>query len=618
MNDKYSALETYFGYSAFRNGQEEVIDSILSARDVLGVMPTGAGKSLCYQIPALILPGITLVISPLISLMKDQVGALCQAGVPAAFINSTLSPAQQHLAIQNARTGMYKIIYAAPERLLSAEFLEFSLSAQISFVSIDEAHCVSQWGQDFRPSYLRIPEFISQLPVRPVVGSFTATATARVKEDIITLLGLREPTVVTTGFNRENLYFEVSSPGNKFSALLDFLDSRREKSGIIYCQTRKSVEEVCGRLCSMGYIATRYHAGLADRERKENQEAFQIDAARVMVATNAFGMGIDKSNVSYVVHYNMPKNMESYYQEAGRAGRDGSPAECVLFYSGQDVVTCRFFIDKAGEDQEMDPQSLLLFKQHERERLKQMTFYCHTRDCLRAYILRYFGERPPDYCGNCSNCLQHFEKLDITIDAQKILSCVKRMRERYGIKLVVDTLRGKETERILSLGLHKLTTYGIMKERSEKQLREMIQFLLAEAYLVSTNDEYPVLSLTAKAKGVLFGDEKLSMNISKELPAKKARSSAVFTAIANPRLYSKLQALRTRLAREQSVPAYVIFPDATLREMCRYLPGTKDDLGKINGVGSVKLQRYGEQFLEIIRQEGASADPAREAEDAAT
>ncbi|MDL2281204.1 DNA helicase RecQ [Selenomonadales bacterium OttesenSCG-928-I06] len=607
MQNKYKILESYFGYSEFRDGQEEIIDSILAKRDVLGIMPTGAGKSICYQIPAMLSSGITLVISPLISLMKDQVGALHQADIPAVYINSSLTASQQYAEIQKAREGRYKIIYIAPERLLSDVFLDFVQSTEISFISIDEAHCVSQWGQDFRPSYLRIQEFISSLSKRPVIGTFTATATPQVKEDIINLLGLKSPTIIATGFNRENLHFEVQFPKSKFKALVDFLENRKEKSGIVYCLTRKNVEETCERLCLMGYKATRYHAGLSVEERKENQELFQEDTAQIMIATNAFGMGIDKSNVSYVVHYNMPKNMESYYQEAGRAGRDGSPAECILFYSGQDVITNQFFIEKSGETEEFDPESLQTFKEHEREKLKQMTFYCHTTDCLRSFILKYFGERPPDYCGNCCNCLNHFEKVDVTVEAQKIMSCIARMNERFGIKLVIDTLRGMKQARIFELNLDQLSTYGIMKGFSEKQLREMINFLILNEYIAMTNSEYPTLFLTAKARPVLLGSEKLSMNLSKEQKPVEAQKPQKDHG-ENPVLYVKLKELRLELAREQGVPAYVIFPDTTLRDMCSKMPQTKEEFSKVSGVGKVKMERYCDVFLELIKQEAIKLD----------
>ena len=413
---QYEILKQYFGYDTFRDGQDVLINSILEGRDVLGVMPTGAGKSLCYQIPALMMDGITLVISPLISLMKDQVSNLNQVGILAAYINSSLTAAQYYKVLDLARAGRYPIIYVAPERLVSEDFLRFALDGQvkISMVAVDEAHCVSQWGQDFRPSYLKIVDFINRLPVRPVVSAFTATATAEVRDDIIDILMLRDPKVMTTGFDRSNLYFAVQNPKDKYATLVNYLERHKGESGIIYCLTRKVVEEVCSQLIREGFSMTRYHAGLSDGERKQNQEDFIYDRAQIMVATNAFGMGIDKSNVRFVVHYNMPKNMESYYQEAGRAGRDGEPAECILLYGGQDVVTNQFFIDHNQDNEALDAVTREIVMERDRERLRKMTFYCFTNECLRDYILRYFGEYGSNYCGNCSNCLSQFEEVDVT------------------------------------------------------------------------------------------------------------------------------------------------------------------------------------------------------------
>ena len=609
--DKHVVLKEYFGFAGFRTGQEDVIDSLLGGRDAVGIMPTGAGKSLCFQIPSLLFEGVSLVVSPLISLMNDQVGSLRQSGVEAAFLNSTLTLPQMRTVLRNARAGKYSLLYVAPERLEAEDFLEFAHDASIPFVAVDEAHCVSQWGQDFRPSYLRIGEFVESLPRRPVLGAFTATATPQVRDDVVHLLGLRAPNVVTTGFDRENLYFEVQSPRSKPAALKEFLRARGKKSGIVYCLTRRTVDEVCKDLCRAGYSATRYHAGLTQEERRRNQERFQADDARIMVATNAFGMGIDKSNVSYVLHYNMPKNMESYYQEAGRAGRDGSPAECVLFYGGQDVITNQYFIEKDRGNEELDEETLRKVRESERNRLKKMVSYCRTTDCLRATILGYFGEDAPAACGRCSNCLRDFEQEDITVPAQKILSCVLRMKERYGVSLLVNTLRGSRSERVIKLGLDELSTYGIMKDESERSLRAKIDFLIARGFLVLTDDEFPVVKTTPASKGVLFRGERLMMPVAKRTQKELAAESEKLSMLAGPgdaELFEGLRALRRELASAQGVPAFVVFADATLRDMCEKLPRTPEEMLKVSGVGQVKLARYGEAFLEVLREHAARED----------
>lgn len=424
--DKFEVLRKYFGYSTFRKGQEEMVDCLLSGRDALGIMPTGAGKSICYQVPALLMQGITIVVSPLISLMKDQVNSLIQQGVKAAYINSSLNDLQYNKALQRAEMGCYKIIYVAPERLKSSRFINFSRCADISMIAVDEAHCVSQWGQDFRPSYLNINQFVSLLPKRPIIGAFTATATDEVRKDILKILCLNSPKVVTTGFDRPNLFFSVIRPNKKNEQLLQIVKERVGKSGIIYCSTRKKVESVCDFLIKNGFSATRYHAGLSDAERIKNQDDFVYDRKMIMVATNAFGMGIDKSNVSYVIHYNMPKNIENYYQEAGRAGRDGQEADCILLFGLMDVQTCRYFIENTEENPNLTPEENELFKQKELERLKHMIFYCRTSGCLRKYMLNYFGDKTGDDCGKCSNCLTEFETVDVTVEVQKILSCIIR------------------------------------------------------------------------------------------------------------------------------------------------------------------------------------------------
>jgi ATP-dependent DNA helicase RecQ len=595
---KERLLKQYFGYTSFLEGQEELIDSILSGRDVLGIMPTGAGKSLCFQIPALMFPGVTLVISPLISLMKDQVQAMVAGGIPAAYINSSLSGAQTAKALSNANARQYKLIYVAPERLNSPEFLSFARQAGISLVAVDEAHCVSQWGQNFRPGYLGISGFIETLHKRPVVSAFTATATGKVREDIVSLLKLQRPRVLVTGFNRPNLYFEVQKPGDKLAATVAYLNENRDKSGIIYCATRRTVEEVCERLCDRGFNAARYHAGLADGERAANQEAFLYDRRPLMVATNAFGMGIDKSNVSFVIHYNMPKDIESYYQEAGRAGRDGSPAECVLFYSGQDVITHQFLINNGHDNAELDEKTLAQLKEKDRERLKRMTFYCHTHDCLREYILKYFGDQAAGHCGRCGNCRTNFEDVDITETAQKLMSCVHRTGQKYGAGTVVDVVRGSRSEKIVRLGLDAVKTYGVLAGEDAGLLRGVINHLILGGYLEQTDAEFPVLRLTPKSRGVLLEGERLVMKRVKEAP--RAAATAGKKAAADGGLLGELKKLRLEIAKESGVPAFVVFSDATLRDMCRKKPRSKAELLAVSGVGQVKLERYGKAFLALL------------------
>jgi len=589
--DAKEILKKHFGYNSFRRGQEELINATLCGQDCLGVMPTGAGKSICFQVPALLLSGITIVISPLISLMKDQVNALTQHGINAAFINSTLTERQTYTALLNARAGMYKIIYVAPERLESPDFLDFANQADISMLTVDEAHCISHWGQDFRPSYLKIAEFLQMLPTRPVVSAYTATATQQVRDDIIRLLQLQNPEVLVTGFDRQNLFFQVERPDKKKPALFSFLDERKDKSGIIYCATRKTVDTLYNALTEKGYAAATYHAGLPDRERHHNQEDFLHDRARIMVATNAFGMGIDKSNVSFVVHYNMPKDVESYYQEAGRAGRDGEPADCLLLYNGQDVHTQLFLIDKSEEtDTEI--------KDRDRKRLKEMTYYSTTYDCLRGYILKYFGEQADDTCDSCSNCKSTLAETDITVDAQKILSCVIKSKERYGVSTIINVLRGSKNEKIMRFGLHTLSTYDI-SDLSERRLRDIITHLVLHDFLHVTDGKYPILQRGERADEILRQGVTVKMKLADDTPS-TAKNASEKRAPINKQLFDNLRDLRMKIANKRNVPAFVIFPDSTLTDMCAKLPANEEEFLNVSGVGQVKLEQFGKQFLKVI------------------
>lgn len=605
--DKFDILKRVFGYDTFRGGQEELVNSSLSGRDVLGIMPTGAGKSICFQIPALLFPGITIVVSPLISLMKDQVSALNAAGVHAAYINSSLTGGQYRKAMELACQGRYKIIYAAPERLMTESFLSLIRRVEISMLAVDEAHCISQWGQDFRPSYLKILDFISQLPKRPVIGAYTATATKAVREDILSILELQNPKIIVTGYDRKNLYFAVEKPKDKTGALLEYLRRNPKKSGIIYCSTRKTVEEVQEILVREGYPAVRYHAGLSDQEKKENQEDFIYDRKPIMVATNAFGMGIDKSNVRFVIHYNMPKDMESYYQEAGRAGRDGEPGECILYYKAQDVKINEFLIRQQGNE-ELDFEEQALIRERNLERLRKMTFYCFTNECLREYILRYFGEQGGNYCGNCKNCLTEFEDLEVTEETGSILEMIRSTGERYGIVAVCDGIHGAQTEKVRQFGLEKNPYFGELKGTAVTRIRQIINELLVKDYLILTSGDYPVLKLGERGREFLETKQrepvilKLPRRQEKEETRPKKRKTKEGGETRYPQLFEILRQKRYHMAQEAHIPPYIIFSDKTLREMSTYLPVTREEMLEINGVGNNKYQKYGKVFSDIIKE----------------
>ena len=595
-------LKEYFGYESFRNNQERVIDNILSGGDIMTIMPTGGGKSICYQVPALLMDGTTIVISPLISLMKDQVNALEQSGVACAYINSTQTSNEQAQIFQKALQGQYKMIYVAPEQLLTDRFLNLCDRISIPLISVDEAHCVSHWGQDFRPGYLDIKPFINNLNQRPVIAAFTATATPKVKDSIVQRLGLYQSLEVISGFDRPNLFYKViqSSDKDKVGHVKAFLKDHPNEFGIIYCQTRKQVESLTETLNKQGVKTGSYHAGMPQEQRALNQELFQRDELSVMVATNAFGMGIDKSNVSFVIHYSMPKNIESYYQEAGRAGRDGSVAQCLLLYSGKDVVTANFFIDSAIQNDSMSDEEFKLFQEHERSNLRAMVAYCKTNRCLRHFVLKYFNDVSPTHCGNCHNCLTEFHTEDITVDAQKIISCVIRMEERFGTVMVCDVLRGSKKKAILDYNFDSLSTYGIMREVSMDRLRNLIDILLEEGYLKQSNDKFVVLQTTNLSRSVLVGETQIEIQIAKEV--KQAPKNENMNS-NNPELFERLRALRKSLADEKSVPAFVIFSDATLRDMCEKMPRDESEFLKVSGIGEHKAKLYGEDFIELLNQD---------------
>lgn len=622
MKEAVKTLKKYYGYDSFRTGQLPLIENVMKGKDVLGIMPTGGGKSICYQIPGLLMEGTTIVVSPLIALMKDQVDGLKLNGIEATFLNSSLSSSEFRKRCSDIYNGMYKLVYVAPERLLADTFIRMCSSIKIGMLAIDEAHCISQWGHDFRPSYSDIPVFIHALPTRPTIGAFTATATPKVTEEIMKLLELKAPFIMSTGFDRTNLKYQVIKPQNKLKYIKDWIHNGHEdEAGIIYCSTRKSVEQVEAKLQQAGFHIKAYHGGMTSEERSKRQDMFMKDEIDIMVATNAFGMGIDKPDIRYVIHYNMPQNMEAYYQEAGRAGRDGEDSDCLLMYSPADIVKQKLLIQQNNPSEER--LSIL------RKNLQWLVDFCHTDNCLRREVIRYFGETATyEKCGTCGNCTSSYEDIDMTQEAQKIMSCIYRMKERYGITLVIQVLRGSKVKRILDLRLHELSTYGILKDMSEGALREMMMNLIARDYLYLTTDEFPVVKLTKNSKAVLRGEETVYMRrqrIEEEIyeaydeeevgtkesrntttkgkrksTKKKGNRTKAGLNVTQQEIYDRLSEKRAELAEKENVPRFMIFSNATLEDMARLHPRTLENMMDVKGVGEKKLASYGEDFLEEL------------------
>ncbi|MGE1126534.1 DNA helicase RecQ [Bacillus wiedmannii] len=575
-------LASYFGYSSFRRGQDETIKNVLDGKDTVCIMPTGGGKSICYQIPALVFEGTTLVISPLISLMKDQVDTLVQNGISATYINSSISIAEANQRIQLAKQGHYKLLYVAPERLDSMEFVDQLIDMKIPMIAIDEAHCISQWGHDFRPSYLHIHRILDYLPEKPLVLALTATATPQVREDICNTLGINQENTIMTTFERENLSFTVIKGQDRNAYLADYIRQNQKESGIIYAATRKVVDQLYEDLMKAGVSVSKYHAGMSDTDRNEQQELFLRDEVSVMVATSAFGMGIDKSNIRYVIHYQLPKNMESYYQEAGRAGRDGLDSACILLYSSQDVQVQRFLIDQSTGESRFS---------NELEKLQNMTDYCHTEQCLQSFILQYFGEEPKEDCGRCGNCTDDRESIDVTRESQMVLSCMIRTNQRFGKQMIAQVLTGSKNKKVIEFNFHTLPTYGLLSNRSVKEVSEFIEFLISDELIAVEHGTYPTLKVTEKGKEVLLGKENV---------LRKERVETRQIVQDHP-LFEILREVRKEIAQGEGVPPFVIFSDQTLKDMCAKMPQSDSELLIVKGIGEHKLVKYGSHFLQAVQ-----------------